>query len=461
LNLRPSGYEPDELPGCSTPHQSSALDHFGPGEKTRDIAMCFQGCKGRFSTKWGKIKLLPGIAGDCPFYHALKAGMAGFPDDHSKFWDAPAAIFGDDSPMSSTPAPIDTTPKIITCHEARYRFIARTDKTEDQDGYFFTAILTTGIYCKPSCRARTPKRENTRFFDSAEAARKAGFRPCKKCHPDGDPHTTNMEKIARHIADNPEENLSLAALAKMAALSPSRFQRVFKRIIGLSPKKFHQAVLHDNFRKNLRAGKTITEAIYAAGYQSSSRAYETSTQKLGMTPSRYKTGGADEEIFYAIRPSAFGLLSMAATKKGVCLVQFGDDKNLLQKSLQQEFPKARLTPASPQNNVELEQWVTALENYLQGTNPAPNLPLDLRGTAFQMKVWDFLQSIPEGQTLTYGELAKAIGKPKAARAVGTACGRNRVGVLVPCHRILAGNGGFGGYRWGLPRKQKLLELEKK
>lgn len=363
--------------------------------------------------------------------------------------------------MSTTATPKQTPPKAITCHEARYRFIARADKTEDQDGYFFTAVLTTGIYCKPSCRARTPKRENTRFFDSAEAARMAGFRPCKKCHPDGDPHTGTMERIARYIASTPEENLSLTALAKMATLSPSRFQRVFKKVIGLSPKKFHQAVLHDNFRKALRNGKTITEAIYEAGYQSSSRAYETATQKLGMTPSHYKAGGANEEIFYAIRPSTFGLLSMAATQKGVCLVQFGDDENALHQSLQQEFPKAMLIPASPQNNAALEQWVAALENYLQGANPAPSLPLDLRGTAFQMRVWDFLQTIPEGQTLTYGELAKAIGKPKAARAVGTACGRNRVGVLVPCHRILAGNGGLGGYRWGLERKQKLLKLEKK
>jgi AraC family transcriptional regulator of adaptative response/methylated-DNA-[protein]-cysteine methyltransferase len=266
--------------------------------------------------------------------------------------------------------------------------------------------------------------------------------------------------LARYIAAHADSRLTLEQLAERVHLSPSRMQRVFKSIFGVSPKKFQQAARSERFKSLLRDGTEITEAIFAAGYGSTSRVYENDVRNIGMTPKSYRAGGAGERITWACRETVLGPLLMAATDRGVCFAQFGDDCESLRGQLQAEFPHAGLEVYGGRSGGDLERWIDALNAYLQNRQPRPEVPLDLKGTAFQVKVWEFLLGLRDGEVASYSEVAEAIGRPKAVRAAASACAANRVAVLVPCHRILRADGGLGGYRWGLERKRALLDAER-
>jgi len=267
--------------------------------------------------------------------------------------------------------------------------------------------------------------------------------------------------LARYIAEHADSPLTLDGLAARVHLSPSRLQRVFKSIFGVSPKKFQQAARSERFKTLLRDGAEITDAIYAAGYGSPSRVYENGVRNIGMTPKSYRAGGAGECITWACRETVLGPLLMAATDRGVCCAQFGDDCESLRAQLQAEFPRAELQAYDGSSSPQLDCWIDALNAYLQNKQPRPDVPLDLRGTAFQVKVWEFLLGLQEGEVASYAELARAIDKPAAVRAAASACAANRIAVLVPCHRILRSDGGLGGYRWGLERKRALLDAERR
>jgi len=337
--------------------------------------------------------------------------------------------------------------------------IASRDKT--CDGRFFYGVITTGVFCKPSCSARAARPENLRFFPGAEAAIVSGFRPCKRCQPTADaPNITRLVKIARYIESHSDQRLTLATLADQAELSSSRLQRIFKKAFGVSPKAYQDAIRMQQFKQSLKQGGGITDSILSSGYGSISRVYGEATRNIGMTPKAYRTGGAGETITYACRETALGQMMMAATEKGVCFVQFGELEKALFTKLKEEFPKAKLMASPAQNSPELNGWMQALDLHISQGAPSPDLPLDLRGTAFQMKVWSFLLSVREGDVLSYSEVAALIEKPKAFRAVATACAANRIGVLIPCHRVIRGDGGLGGWRWGLERKRALLDAER-
>ncbi|MCE0494877.1 bifunctional DNA-binding transcriptional regulator/O6-methylguanine-DNA methyltransferase Ada [Vibrio salinus] len=329
------------------------------------------------------------------------------------------------------------------------------------DGQFYYGVITTGVFCNPSCPTKTAKPENLRFFPDIESAIQAGFRPCKRCEPVGEnTRTQKLIDVARYIEQHVEDKLTLTGLGKLAGLSPSRLQKVFKDVFGVSPKHYQDAVRMSRFKDSLKNGESITDAIYASGFSSVSRIYGEGTRNIGMTPKSYQSGGEGEVIHYACRETALGYMMMAATDKGVCSVQFGDDEQSLIALLSEEFPKATRKLSEAQDKPELDHWIRALDQHISQGGPRPDVPLDIRGTAFQIKVWQFLLSIKEGEVMSYGEVAEHIEKPQAARAVGTACGKNRIGILIPCHRVLRNDGALGGYRWGLERKQALLKKER-
>ena len=338
---------------------------------------------------------------------------------------------------------------------------AITTRDQSFDGCFFYGVITTQVFCQPSCSSRPARPENLRFFASIETAVMAGFRPCKRCQPTAEsPHLNRLIIIARHIEQHADQTLTLAHLASIAGLSPSRLQRTFKEAFGISPKSYQDTIRMRRFKQSLKQGDSVTEAIFSSGYGSISRVYGEASRNIGMTPKAYRAGGAGETITYACRNTALGLLAMAATAKGICFVQFGDDEASLLARLKAEFPKAELGASPARNAPELDAWMTALNQHISQSAPRPDLPLDMRGTAFQLKVWQFLLRIPEGDVLSYSELATQLDKPKAVRAVASACARNRIGVLIPCHRVLRGDGSLGGYRWGIERKRALLNAER-
>ncbi len=329
------------------------------------------------------------------------------------------------------------------------------------DGRFFFGVITTGVFCRPSCPSRSARPENLRFFPNAESALTAGFRPCQRCRPiDIAPGLSKLVEIARYIESHADERLTLGGLAKQAGLSPSRFQRVFKTAFGVSPKAYQDAVRMKHFKTALKEGDDVTGAIFSAGFGSISRVYGEEMRNIGMTPKAYRSGGAGESITYVCRETALGPMIMAATERGVCFTQLGENREILIEQLRAEFPQAKLIASPAQDAPELDAWIEALDAHISQGAPRPDLPLDLRGTAFQMKVWRFLLSVHEGDVISYGELAAQIEKPKAVRAVASACAANRIGVLVPCHRVLRGDGSLGGYRWGLDRKRALLDAER-
>jgi len=343
------------------------------------------------------------------------------------------------------------------------RFAQVRARDREADGRFVYSVRTTGVYCRPSCAARPARPENIAFFDTPADAEKAGFRACKRCKPDaaGSPGSERMRAIAEHIRAHAEEVLDLPTLAAMAGLSPSHFQRAFKAVLGVSPRELQADARLRLFKAGLRAGEDVLGATFGAGYGSTSRIYERVDGGLGMTPGAYRDGGRGEMLTYAVRVTALGPLMMAATARGVAFVEFGADEDGLLAALRSEFPQAKLRAAAPDADGPLAAWVAALDAHVSHGAPSPDLPLDLRGTAFQVKVWRFLLSVKAGEVVSYSELAAGVGAPRAVRAAASACAANRIGVLIPCHRALRADGGLGGYRWGLERKRALLDAERK
>ena len=334
-------------------------------------------------------------------------------------------------------------------------------RDEAFDGCFLYGVITTGVFCRPSCKSRPARPENLRFFPDVPAAMSAGFRPCRRCRPGGgDSALARLVEVARYIEAHAEDRLTLNLLAERVDLSVSRLQRAFKGAFGVSPRVYQDAVRMRRFRLALQQGDKVTGALFEAGFGSMSRIYGQQTRSIGMTPGAYRSGGAGEQIAYACRETGLGPMLMAATARGVCFVQFGGDEAKLLERLRAEFPKAEISPSDARNSPQLDLWVEALDAHISDGTPRPDLPLDLRGTAFQVMVWHFLLSVREGEVLSYSELAARIGRPKAVRAVASACAANHVGVLVPCHRVLRSDGSLGGYRWGLERKRALLEAER-
>lgn len=326
------------------------------------------------------------------------------------------------------------------------------------DGKLIFAVITTGIFCRPSCKSRQANPENIRFYQTASQAQQAGFRACKRCSPErSDAESSKLVAVARYIESHADETLTLAKLAAKFELSATHLQKSFKSTIGLSPKAFQDGIRQQRFKSLLKKGESVTDAVFAAGYGSSSRVYEQSAGRLGMTPGAYKSGAAGEHISYTCGLTEFGYLMLAATDKGVCFAMFGETENELRQKLEDEFPNA-VTECSVGNN-QIKQWYAEINRFLAAGLPMPSIPLDIRGTAFQMRVWAFLQSINEGEVVSYRDVAVGIGQPSAVRAAASACAKNRIALLVPCHRVLRGDGGMGGYRWGVDTKRELLAIE--
>ncbi|MBK5919727.1 bifunctional transcriptional activator/DNA repair enzyme AdaA [Rhodothalassium salexigens] len=334
-------------------------------------------------------------------------------------------------------------------------------RDQSYDGRFVFAVITTGVFCRPSCAARPARAENLRFFATPEDALKSGFRPCKRCKPD-DPHrdVQRMIELGRYLEAHADQKFTLADLAERQNLSPTYLQKAFKSVFGVSPKAYQDAVRLKTLKGLLKGGDDVTGAIYEAGYGSASRGYEKAVRNIGMTPGTYRDGGVGEQIVFACRETSFGPLMMAATARGVCFAMFGESEAALTNQLAAEFPKATLELSKSVDSIPLDQWIDALDAHLSRETPRPEIPIDLRGTAFQVKVWQFLLSIPEGDVCSYSDVASGIDRPAAVRAAASACGQNRIAVLVPCHRVLRSDGGIGGYRWGLDRKRALLDLER-
>jgi len=343
--------------------------------------------------------------------------------------------------------------------ESCWDAILRRDAAED--GNFVFGVITTGVYCKPSCPSRRPLRKNVRFYDSPQEAERDGLRPCLRCRPLSAEHpaVARIKTLCAYIEEHSGENVTLEDLSRRAGLSPFHLQRTFKAAVGVSPKQYLNACRMGSFKEQLRAGKSVTDAIYEAGYGSASRLYERSGTNLGMKPKEYR-GGADRlTIRYAVQPTAAGLMLVAATGRGVCAVEFGDTPEDLENSLRSEYPAADITAVDQPYEEPFRQWLADLSRQVNGTQPAHQLPLDVRVSAFRARVYEQLRAIPAGETRSYSEVAASIGHPSATRAVARACATNPVAVAVPCHRVVRRNGDMGGYRWGLDRKRKLLAAE--
>ena len=334
---------------------------------------------------------------------------------------------------------------------------AVVDRDVTQDGKFFFAVSSTGVYCRPSCPARRPRRENVSFFTRPEEAEKAGYRACLRCRPKtvGNAQSNLVKAMCRYIERHLDEPTTLAQLAKEFHQSPFHLQRMFKAVLGISPRAYADSVRMDQLKEHLRAGHSVTRAMYDAGYGSSSRLYERTASQLGMTPDKYRRGAVSAVIRYTISDSPLGRMLIAATDKGICAIQFADSDEELESGLKHEFPFA----IRRRDDAGLRTWEKDLLRQMQGHKLSTSLPLDIQATAFQRKVWVYLQSIPFGKTRSYSEVAKAIHQPKATRAVARACATNRIAVAIPCHRVIREGGEMGGYRWGVERKKVLLEME--
>ena len=329
------------------------------------------------------------------------------------------------------------------------------------DGQFVFAVSSTKIYCRPSCPSRRPQRERVSFFNRPEAAEEAGFRACLRCQPRSDrvvdPQLELVQRACRLLDDAGEgDRVKLAELAGRLGISAFYLQRTFKRVMGISPRQYVTARRFGNFKQLVREGESVTNALYDSGFNSSSRVYEQAAEELGMTPATYRRGGNGVEIHYAIVASPLGRLLVATTERGVCAVRMGDTDAELERELRAEFPAATIE----RDDASLQETVKQVLSHLTDNEPHLDLPLDIRATAFQRQVWEKLRAIPYGETVSYAEVAKALGKPGAVRAVGRACATNPVALVIPCHRVVREDKTLGGYRWGLERKQKLLVLER-
>ena len=342
------------------------------------------------------------------------------------------------------------------------RWAAAAARDVKADGSFFYSVKTTGVYCRPSCGARTPRPENVAFHDSAADAERAGFRPCKRCKPNAaslaEQHAATIAELCRFIEDA-EEPPTLAELAQHAGMSTWHLHRVFKAVTGLTPRAYAAAHRARRVRqaldRNGTDGKTITDAIYAAGYNSNSRFYAESNEVLGMTPSAYRDGGAETDMRFAVGECSLGSILVAESDRGVCAILLGDDPAALARDLQDRFPRARLIGG----DAAFEKRVAQVVGFVEAPALGLDLPLDVRGTAFQQRVWQALRAIRAGETASYADIARRIGSPKAVRAVAQACGANALAVAIPCHRVVRNDGGLSGYRWGVERKRALLDRE--
>jgi AraC family transcriptional regulator of adaptative response/methylated-DNA-[protein]-cysteine methyltransferase len=340
------------------------------------------------------------------------------------------------------------------------RWSAVVGRDPVHDGEFVFAVATTGVYCRPSCPARRPRRENVTFFARPEQAEKAGFRACLRCRPrvgspSGNPQSDSAKAICRYIEQHLDEPITLERLGKAFRQSPFHLQRRFKAALGITPREYADSCRLRLLKRNLQAGDNVTRAMYDAGYGSSSRLYEKTASQLGMTPDKYRRGAIAATVRYACADSPLGRMLIAATDRGVCSIQFARSDGELIEGLKREFPFAVRKP----DEGGLQAWIAALLQKMAGKELNAALPLDIRATAFQRRVWTYLQSIPFGATQSYKQVARGIGQPSASRAVARACATNPVAVAIPCHRVVREDGSISGYRWGVERKKTLLEME--
>jgi AraC family transcriptional regulator of adaptative response/methylated-DNA-[protein]-cysteine methyltransferase len=352
------------------------------------------------------------------------------------------------APTASDPA--------ATMSDPRWTRVVERDSSAD--GTFWYGVGTTGIYCKPSCSSRRPNPRNVTFYDTQELARNAGFRACKRCRPDGlGSAAQNVAVVARacRLIEQSERTPSLVELAAAAALSPGYFHRVFRQVTGVTPKAYATAHRTGQVRKQLRKAASVTEAIYDGGFNSSGRFYEQSTNMLGMTPRRFRAGGANEELRFAVGQCSLGAILAASSDKGVAAILIGDDPESLVRSLQDQFPQATLVGG----NEDYESLVAQVVGLIEAPGIGLDLPLDVRGTAFQQRVWKALREVPAGSTASYRDIALRIGSPRSVRAVAGACAANAIAVAIPCHRVVRSDGKLSGYRWGIERKRALIDRE--
>ncbi len=338
------------------------------------------------------------------------------------------------------------------------RWAALEQRTRQADGAFVYGVATTGVYCRPSCPSRLPNRANVRFFETCADAEQVGFRACKRCRPRSTgTQKPNTDVIIRActLIEASEATLSLAELAQAVGLSPFHFQRLFKATIGVTPKQYAMAHRLRQVQSRLQQDATVTEAVYNAGFGSSSRFYEHGTETLGMKPSTYRDGADGQHIRFAVVWSYLGWMLVAATSKGICAIEFGDNPEGLATGLRTRFPRAELQD----DDHDFAAWVAQVVAFVETPGQGLELPLDIQGTAFQRRVWTALREITPGSTASYAEIAGRIGSPNAVRAIAQACASNPIAVAVPCHRVMRSDGDLGGYRWGIERKRALLERE--
>jgi AraC family transcriptional regulator of adaptative response/methylated-DNA-[protein]-cysteine methyltransferase len=341
---------------------------------------------------------------------------------------------------------------------------AVVSRDASRDGSFVFAVKSTGIYCRPSCPARRPRRNQVSFFRLPEAAEQAGFRACRRCHPRKvrmeDPRIELARRICHAIDEHDEEPMTLGSLSKETSVSAHHLQRVFKEVMGITPRQYAESRRLTKFKSNVRGGASVTEAMYDAGYGSSRALYEQSASRLGMTPATYGRGGRGMRIIYTTTGCSLGRILVAATERGVCAVAMGDSDSVLIAGLFEEYSNASIDSKDTIISPSLNIWLAKVIEHLDGKSPRLDLPLDLQATAFQWRVWEELRQIPLGTTRSYQEIAKAIGKPNAVRAVAGACASNHVALVIPCHRVIREDKSLGGYRWGLERKRVLLKKER-
>jgi AraC family transcriptional regulator of adaptative response/methylated-DNA-[protein]-cysteine methyltransferase len=340
------------------------------------------------------------------------------------------------------------------------RWQALVGRDAGQDGRFVFAVKTTGIYCRPSCPSRRPKRTNVLFYETPAQAEQAGYRPCRRCHPNGesiDMRQMRAVQKACRLIESSEVALGLDELAAAVGMSKSHFHRQFKRLLGVTPKQYSAGQRVKRLQDELESGRPVADAIYESGFGSGSRVYETSAATLGMSPTVYRNAGKGQEIAYTLEKTQLGWLLVAATENGICSIEFGDDKKQLRENFERRFSAASIDAT----NQRLRGWVAEIVSFIRTPVHGLRLPLDIQGTAFQRRVWQALQQIPLGTTVTYAQVADAIGQPQAHRAVARACAANQLALAVPCHRVVRKDGTMGGYRWGVERKRQLLDREKK
>src|SRR6266436_8140160 len=355
-----------------------------------------------------------------------------------------------------TPENVRQSVELGVANDPRWARVLARDRTAD--GTFWYSVATTGVYCRPSCPSRAANPKNVQMHVTLADAKATGFRPCKRCHPDGPSiDAENVAIVARacRLIEESEEEPALNDLAEAVGRSTSHFHRLFKATTGLTPKEYAAAHRAARVRESLEDGHSVTEAIYSAGFNSSGRFYENSTNMLGMTPTQYRSGGANEEIRFAVGQSSLGAILVASSTKGVASILIGDDPDELVRNLQDRFPKARLIGADR----DYEALVARVVGFIEAPGIGLDLPLDVRGTAFQQRVWQALQEIRVGETVSYAEIARRIGSPKAVRAVAGACAANNMAVVIPCHRVVRNDGSLSGYAWGVERKRILLARE--